>query len=176
MKVVVLVTLAALVVIGAIAFLFVLGMRAGTPSAQPVAATSQAVAQPTVAPTSSPTADATSDATADATEEATSGPPFASSMDPAEMYDAYMEMKRRGKIYEIIPDTDEGRAYFTAFMYSIVDLKAAAIWGPLDAESLADLATREQHFLALEDLDLTVDITFEDGTSFTHDGKPPAAG
>ncbi len=178
--VVLVVVLASLAVIAGIIFMFVLGTRAGSPQSQVVATTSQAAVEVTDEATAEATQNATvaptkTDATPDATADP-AGPPFASRQDPAEMYDSYMEMKRRGKIYEIIPDTDEGRAYFTAFMYSIVDLKAAAIWGPLDAESLAELATREKHFLALEDLDLTVDITFEDGTSFTHDGHPPVAG
>jgi hypothetical protein len=91
-----------------------------------------------------------------------------------EVYDTYIAMSEDDSIFEIIPRTDEGWDYFRAFMYKITDYKAAELFGPLDQETLQEMAALERRFLALEDLELTIDITRTDGTTFVHDGKPPA--
>lgn len=169
--VVVVVALASLAVIAGIIFLFVLGMNDGAPQPQVVATTSQAVAQPTGVATPEPTTDA--DPTEDAQPDAV-GPPFASRMDTTEMYDAYTAMVTDQSIFDIVPATPEGADYVQAFFLAVVDYKAAESFSPLSATQKADLAALELRFLALEDLDVTIDITFSDGTRFTHDGHPPA--
>lgn len=102
------------------------------------------------------------------------GPPFADSLTATQMYDAYISMKRDGSIYRIIPDTDDGRRYFRAFMYAVTDVKIAeSIAGGLSSDEKRDLAEREQLFLALEDLDIDIDITHTDGTQELLNGLPP---
>lgn len=102
------------------------------------------------------------------------GPPFADSLTATQMYDAYISMNRNGRIYRIIPNTDDGRRYFRAFMYSVTDLKLVESFaGEMTAEQASELAERELHFLALEDLDYDLDITHTDGTREILNGLPP---
>lgn len=102
--------------------------------------------------------------------------PVGTQASAADMYDKYIAKTEDDSIYLIIPRTDEGWDYFRAFMYKITDYKIAeSIGGPLEAEQIEEMLALEQRFLALEDLELTVDITRTDGTRFVHDGKPPAA-
>lgn len=102
------------------------------------------------------------------------GPPFADSLTAAQMYDAYISMNRSGTIYRIIPNTDDGRRYFRAFMYAVTDVKIAESFsGEMSSEQARDLAEREKHFLALEDLDIDIDITHTDGTREILNGLPP---
>jgi len=101
-------------------------------------------------------------------EEQYSGPTGAA------MYDKYVAMIDDESIFLIIPQTDEGWAYFSAFLYKIADYKAAESFGELSLEQGQEMLALEARFLALEDLQMTVDITRSDGTHFLHDGKPPA--
>lgn len=100
---------------------------------------------------------------------------FRGGASPAELYDSYLAMSNDESIFEIIPRTDEGWDYFRAFMYKLTDYKTAEmIGGRLDSATLEEMYALERRFLALEDLELTVDITRTDGTRFYHDGKPPS--
>lgn len=91
------------------------------------------------------------------------------------LYDYYVAKIDDDSIFEIIPRTDEGWAYFSAFMYRVTDYKAAeSIGGPLTRDQRRDLVDLNTRFVNLEDLELTVDIKRSDGTQFIHDGKPPA--
>lgn len=90
------------------------------------------------------------------------------------LYQHYVGRMNDGTLYEIIPDTDEGREYFLAFMYVVTDVKAAeSIRGELTEEEKQYLLDLEQRFLKLEDLDVSLDITRSDGTRFVHDGTAP---
>jgi hypothetical protein len=102
------------------------------------------------------------------------GPPFASTLSVSEMYDAYSAMVKDKSIFTIVPQTLEGVDYLQAFLFTVIDYQSAERFSPLSAEQEAELAALERRFLALEDLEVTIDITFSDGTNFTHDGLPPA--
>jgi hypothetical protein len=93
----------------------------------------------------------------------------------AAVYDKYIAMANDDSIFLIIPRTEEGWDYFRAFMYKITDYKVAeSIGGPLTDRQFQEMQQLESRFLALDDLDLTVDITLSDGTHFVHDGQPPS--
>ena len=104
------------------------------------------------------------------------GEPGVATASAADMYDKYIAMIDDESIFLIVPRTDEGWAYLSAFVYKLADYKAAeTIGGPLDQETADEMLALEAHFLALQDLEMTVDITRTDGTEFHHDGKPPTA-
>lgn len=95
----------------------------------------------------------------------------------ADLYDYYVARIDDDSIFQIIPETEEGWAYFSAFMYKLADYKAAeAIRGKLTDEQKQEMLALNQRFVNLQDLELTVDITRTDGSKFYHDGKPPARG
>ena len=110
-----------------------------------------------------------------ASSDATGEPGVATSS-AADMYDKYIAMIDDESIFLIVPRTDEGWAYLSAFVYKLADYKAAeTIGGPLDQETVDEMLALEARLLALQDLEMTVDITRADGTEFHHDGKPPTA-
>ena len=104
-----------------------------------------------------------------------SGEPTVEQPSAEDLYNKYIAMADDDSIFLIIPRTDEGWAYFSAFVYKLADYKAAeSIGGPLDQDSVEEMLALEARFVALQDLEMTVDITRSDGTQFYHDGQPPA--
>lgn len=109
-----------------------------------------------------------------ASAPASADEPYPISDIAATTYDNYLAMADDESIFSIIPRTDEGWDYFRAFMFKIADYKVAeSIGGRLTYAQVAEMRLLESRFLALEDLDMTVDITLSDGTHFVHDGHPP---
>lgn len=92
------------------------------------------------------------------------------------LYEHYVAVMDEGTLYEIIPNTDAGRDYFTAFFFKVNDYRMVEVGGgKLSEQQKRDMIALEERFLNLQDLELSVDVTRSDGTRFVHDGKPPAS-
>ena len=98
-----------------------------------------------------------------------------------ELSDKYMTMTQDGSIFEIVPQTPEGKNYIHDFLLLLADKNAALKWaagssedpGELDAkitDTSAAFDELERTFLAGEDFGVDISVTQADGTTYTSDG------
>lgn len=91
----------------------------------------------------------------------------------SDMYETYAALADDEALWEYVPQTEEGVHYYQAFLFKLMDFKVGESFERLSSEEYDELRDLEKRFLALEDLDITVEFTRSDGTVFRHDGTAP---
>lgn len=145
-------------------------------------------------PVSAPVPTVTADTpTAPSEEPSTDDPPTDDSGDAGDAGDAdasaigdvlqakideYKQLRDSGALWEKIPDSEFNRTAVSAFLYFLVDMKSATLWGVDEAQAQEyqeRMTMLEERLLAEEPLGDDIKITLEDKV-FTYDGTTGEGG
>ena len=92
--------------------------------------------------------------------------------------DEYKQLRDSGALWEKIPDNEFNRTAVSAFLYFLVDMKSATLWGVDEAQAQEyqeRMTTLEERLLAQQPLGDDIKITLEDKV-FTYDGTTGEGG
>ncbi|MGN7949761.1 hypothetical protein ACTJKH_13525 [Microbacterium sp. 22215] len=92
--------------------------------------------------------------------------------------DEYKQLRDSGALWEKIPDSEFNRTAVSAFLYFLVDMKSATLWGVDEAQAQEyqeRMTMLEERLLAEEPLGDDIKITLEDKV-FTYDGTTGEGG
>ncbi|MGJ0389646.1 hypothetical protein [Microbacterium sp. CGR1] len=92
--------------------------------------------------------------------------------------DEYKQLRDSGALWEKIPDSEFNRTAVSAFLYFLIDMKSATLWGvdETQAQEYQERMTMlEERLLAQQPLGDDIKITLEDKI-FTYDGETGEGG
>ena len=92
--------------------------------------------------------------------------------------DEYKQLRDSGALWEKIPDSEFNRTAVSAFLYFLVDMKSATLWGVDEAQAQEyqeRMTMLEERLLAQQPLGDDIKITLEDKV-FTYDGETGEGG
>lgn len=92
--------------------------------------------------------------------------------------DEYKRLRDSGALWQSIPDTEFNRTAVSAFLYFLVDMKSATLWGVDEAQAQEyqeRMTMLEERLLAQQPLGDDIKITLEDKV-FTYDGETGEGG
>ncbi|WP_311245532.1 hypothetical protein [Microbacterium sp. WCS2018Hpa-23] len=92
--------------------------------------------------------------------------------------DEYKQLRDSGALWESIPDSEFNRTAVSAFLYFLVDMKSATLWGVDEAQAQEyqeRMTMLEERLLAQQPLGDDIKITLEDKV-FTYDGETGEGG
>ncbi|SEB43378.1 hypothetical protein SAMN04489807_0701 [Microbacterium hydrocarbonoxydans] len=92
--------------------------------------------------------------------------------------DEYKQLRDSGALWEKIPDNEFNRTAVSAFLYFLVDMKSATLWGVDEAQAQEyqeRMTMLEERLLAQQPLGDDIKITLEDKV-FTYDGETGEGG
>jgi len=92
--------------------------------------------------------------------------------------DEYKQLRDSGALWEKIPDSEFNRTAVAAFLYFLIDMKSATVWGVDEAQAQEyqeRMTMLEERLLAQQPLGDDIKITLEDKV-FTYDGETGEGG